>query len=589
MSFSNIIAKGLETFDGAIARFRSKKWHYAITIPGLLILLYALYFIFCFKDGTYSDFIAGYQRFGLRSEVCFFAMQWIWVILIFLAILYLILEASLRMITGKKIAATFLFISSLALIAFGYTTTAQSGGNYGYGWHHDSGVLGTGNHWSIIFEIFESGKIPASVRYNQYYQPKAYHAIMAAFMHFNDLFVSLSEESLGSIELSGVTYDFSLNDYQLMEMNRILMAYVGILALLGIFLVYEKLLKKGAILAIACSLNLMIPQMWYIHFFLNNDGFAFCLTAFALYFALLYRERRSYFNIIMTAIFIGLSMMVKINSALVALPIALIFLLSLIDIWKKNPKKSKERKGFLIQIAVFAVIVFPLGLWVPIHNYAAYDIPFGYVMELDRNGFLYIDPEFYNPFQRYIAFPSIDLFFSPFNHRSRSYSNGAYQNVWGEIDFNCWSAFIKTLCFEEQGGLDWTLKGDFAPLQWLWTGFALTYYYVLIILFLLGLAGSIGLLIRRLVICLKMPKGERLSPWRNDSFLLLLTITMALTFGIGYVFFCYRYPFGCTQNSRYAMLFLVPAFIAVAYSLTSWLRIWRHNFQKSHNGDEGTK
>jgi hypothetical protein len=46
--------------------------------------------------------------------------------------------------------------------------------------------------------------------------------------------------------------------------------------------------------------------------------------------------------------------------------------------------------------------------------------------------------------------------------------------------------------------------------------------------------------------------------WKKTSFTYWSLLLIALVMGGNYAYFCYRYPVGCTQNARYALLLLLP-------------------------------
>ena len=167
----------------------------------------------------------------------------------------------------------------------------------------------------------------------------------------------------------------------------------------------------------------------------------------ALFFALKYKEKQNFRYIVLTAVGIGLSMATKLSNAVIAVPIAFIFLLVLIQTIKKT--NTLSLKKFILQIAVFAVIVFPLGLAIPIYHKIAFDMPFGYVLDLETNGenWMHIDQQMYNPIVRFFLFPTPDLFFSITNLRYNSeyvLVNGVadWISKFGEQDFNVWTSFL---------------------------------------------------------------------------------------------------------------------------------------------------
>jgi len=62
-SFCDKVDQELAAIETSWQKFLSHKWHYLITLPGLLILLYVSYFIFCYSTTAYNVDASG----GFRS------------------------------------------------------------------------------------------------------------------------------------------------------------------------------------------------------------------------------------------------------------------------------------------------------------------------------------------------------------------------------------------------------------------------------------------------------------------------------------------------------------------------------------------
>ena len=285
----------------------------------------------------------------------------------------------------------------------------------------------------------------------------------------------------------------------------------------------------------------------------------------ALFAALRYHKTHSYLPLVLTAVCIGLGMETKLSTVVVAFPIAAIFLIDLIKLFRNNGKWVKADKSalikFIIQMAVFAAIVFPLGLFFEIYTKVKYDRPIAYVWDLvgeyGTTYFMYIDPEIYNPFVRLFLFPSPDLFWNMSNIR---YMGGIYNYnpamyEWGTIDFNCWTAFIKTGLFSEVGlGATQQTFGDYQSLFLMVTGIA---YALAILTGILFVIGGIILTVSKIIDLVK-GKGDL-----EKDFVFYFLAVVFLSSAISYMAFCMRYPVGCTMNARYAMLRYLPIGLTV--------------------------
>lgn len=106
---------------------------------------------------------------------------------------------------------------------------------------------------------------------------------------------------------------------------------------------------------------------------INNDALALFLSVLALYFAVRWYENPSIIKIVPVALSIGFAMTAKLTGGLVAVPVGVLMLIKLIE--AKNSKLSKT----ILQYVIFAVIVFPIGLWWSIRNIIKWDMPINYI------------------------------------------------------------------------------------------------------------------------------------------------------------------------------------------------------------------
>ncbi|MCR5348627.1 MAG: glycosyltransferase family 39 protein [Bacilli bacterium] len=524
------IAKALTCFDHALERYFSKKWHWLITVPAVVLLLTGLYFLFCFSTSRYATT-------GYCSEEWRKAGHIVGAIIIVHSLAYIFLEIYLRLATGRKVVWGFMVIASTFLVLWAFNAALDLSP-----YHHDAGAMGNGNHWSIIYDIYSTGRIPPVNKYNQYYQPKLYHTIIAGLMKFNSLFIHIGDEPL-----SDKYPAYTLSAYQSLELTRVFMICLGIASFYAIYRIYRGLGLSDKKVAVCTAITILLPEFWYIQFFMNNDGLALTLSLMALALALEFRKKENIIPLLFSALCLGLAMMAKINAALMAIPMAAIFAITFFKKFAETEEKGKKIGFLLLKFGAFALIVFPLGLWVPIFYKVQYGLPIGYVMDLcptleqKKNYGMYIDPEFYNFFQRCIAFPSEDFFFSPFNFRWRSRVNGVYVNEYGKIDFNCWTAFFKTGFFDE------------------WSSFFDKQGYIAGALLVLGLYVEVLLVFVAIFVGIWYvfrffyKKQFRLDPTKQ-----IVLVVTAITYVINYIYFVNKYPVGCSQNARYLMPFFLP-------------------------------
>lgn len=524
-----------------IENWASKGWAKAILFVGAFFFILLCHFAFCFKiDGFYASYEYGFRNLAsLKAAVSLFSIA---LILVVFASSYLFYKKEL---TKKRLQNALLLVVFLVVLLLGGFRNFNSNT-----FTHDFQVFIRGGHWEIIYDIFETGKIPPVDLTNQFYQVKFYHTIGAYFAKFFSFFIP-STPSITITIFEGDTF-LSLHDAASLECIRILEAYFGCLNFYFIAKIFGLLFKENETKALLSSVFCFIlPSLYFVIYSKNNDLFALTFSLLSLYLALLWREKRSFLRIILLALSIAAAMESKLNSALIAFPVAFIFLLEFLRLYsKKEIIEKKERRTFWLQILCFGILVFPLALFGHVYQMLRYDEPFGYVLDLEANGpnYMHVDNEFYTFFFRFLAFPSPDLFSDVSNIRAYIPVSGgpSLQYVWGKIDYNAWTAFFKTTIWEEHNAYYLIGTSSFDV-------FLIHAIYVVFLLFALAVFFN---LIYKAVSYLydvkEKRRGAKLS--FSTSFLLILGFVQ----GVAYLYFCYKYQVGCTMNARYALLLYLP-------------------------------
>ena len=188
-----------------------------------------------------------------------------------------------------------------------------------------------------------------------FFQPPLHHIISAIWMWFN-VHIKIAQRQL---EESVQVLTFS---------------YMCIMMVMIYFICKELNLKKKGTL-IAMLITSLHPIYILLAGSINNDALSICLTAIALYIAILWYKKPSIVMILLLAVTIGLSMMAKLSSGMIAPGIGAMMLYKL---WsdKKNIKK------YIVQFISFGIVVFPIGLWWPIRNKIMWDMPINYIPEV---------------------------------------------------------------------------------------------------------------------------------------------------------------------------------------------------------------
>lgn len=566
----NTVKEHFTKFDETLTSLFKKKWAPFVFWPAAVLLMYAVYFLFIYQQEMYG-------KIGFNSETSYVIFIIFLVIYELLVAAYFTLSAiSGRLSTRKAVFLLFMFSAGLVLPF----TMARTYNDSSY--THDYGVFGDYGHWAIIYDIYKTGQIPAVDLGSQYYQPKLYHAAIAFFMKINSVLLPHfqgSEAIVPNVASSAHFSEFTLFDYTAFETARIFLSFQGIITLYFAYKVIVELGLNKRVSIIGSFLLFFTPAFWFISAYKNNDSLSLLFSFAALYAAIRYHKTRSYVPLVATALCIGLGMETKLSTVVVAFPVAAIFLIDLIGLFRKDGKwakaDNKELIKFIIQMGVFAVIVFPLGLFFEIYAKMKYDRPIAYVWDLvgiyGTDYFMYIDPEIYPMWARLFIFPSPDLFYHITNVRSAAGTPQDY--YWGTIDFNCWTAFLKTGLFSESD-IRWMAEsmGDFKNAFWILVSLAYTFSIMAGIAFVIG---GVFFIVKKII---SLVKGEK---QQNDFVFYFLVVTF-FSSAISYMAFCMRYPVGCTMNARYAMLLYLPIGLVVGLLID-------HLLKKMENKKEATK
>ena len=369
-----------------------------------------------------------------------------------------------------------------------------------------------GFHDSYILYIYENFTIPeGDVRdLGQFYHPPLHYILSALFLRLHNALPLKFANDINGLKMLPMLW----SSFIVLFTKKIL----------------ERLKIDGKALVFSMLFISLNPHLIYLAIQVNNDALALMLTFAAIYFALEWYEKPEIMKIVYVALSIGCAMMTKLSMGFAAFPVAWIFLVKLIrtvkDKENERGKKQEHRLPELLkQFAVFAVVVFPLGLWFPLRNLISYGVPVTYVYEIDSSANM--DVWMYSPLQR-LLLPSGDLLKTPFILEG------------GEInDFNIVLALIKTGLFDERIFENTYLTAVAKIL------IVTTFVLALAIIF----AAIMGAFRRFKDSGSKvLDQAESIALW-----------ILAAVFVISEFVFCFKYPVTCTAAFRYISPVLIPA------------------------------
>ena len=367
---------------------------------------------------------------------------------------------------------------------------------------HDIGLnaeTGTG-HWGYLYHVM-NGNLPPSNEY-QFYQPPLFYMLSAFFIKAAMGFTGQSDWP------------------QLLYMAQMVSCTASCVALAMTAGIMDKLKIKSGITAVVIAITAFYPAQILCGGRMNNDALVLMFMVLALYFTLCWHNDMKLKYIIGIALSIGFGMMTKINCGIVAFitgPVMVYHLVKTI-----RGKDTNAIKGIIIQLAVFAVICFPLGLWYPIRNYILFDQPLNYVHILGTNSFVYTGDASWA--ERWLIIPFSQFKEMPFMQVSEDTSifmSLIKTGVHGEFE---WSELAPVLAW----GLDFVHTAYIAL-----TGFAIVFISV---------------------------KDKSLTPVQKYAPLAVWAVT-----AVSYVQFNISYPYICTADFRYVLLGQIASAFFTAY------------------------
>ncbi len=370
-----------------------------------------------------------------------------------------------------------------------------------YNRQHDMGAFGSdaGHAGYIEYLLFNHHLADFDVRDRwQFYHPPLHHAISAVWIYINEnIFLVGRDPARESLQTLTLFYSMCI--------------------IISAYRILRHFKLTGKALYIPLIIISFHPAFILLSGSINNDVLSVAFMLGAVISTLKWYENQTMKNILKIALCIGLGMMTKLSAALVAPPVAVMFLIVFIK------KIRTDGKKLFIQFCSFAAVCCPLGLWYGIRNYIKWKIPITYVQELDKGMLQYIGNK---------SFLSRITDFSPKQFRS-VFIQWAYEEngeVKGYNEYNPLIAILKNSLFEE--GIN---ESSF-PENSIMFKFSAVLFIIGTVIALYAFIAMIVTLFRK---C------------RTYSAEKVFFAVFYLTIMINFYKMCYDYPFTCTMNFRY--------------------------------------
>lgn len=349
-------------------------------------------------------------------------------------------------------------------------------------------------HLGYIEYLCKFGHLPDFSPYElfSYYHPPLHHIIACLFI---DLQLLLGvTEALAFENIQSLTLLYS---------SLCLPVAYGIL---------KKIKCSDTCMLLGISLITFHPGMIYMAGSTNNDMLCTLLTFLCFYFALQWMENKSFRNLMLIAITLGFGMITKLNCAVMAFPLAAVFLLHFI-----SECKNRNALKTIRDYAVFLIVTAGIGLSWVIRNLVFYKTNPG-VPVLTESSIQYIGKSSFWDIFGIPAHYGIDYPFHTLNG--------------GQI-CNSWLILFRTSLFDE-------IRPDLSDVL------LISCRIALILAVLLGTAFffiTIAMQIR------EIRNGDR----ELGIFLLAGYTAVVVTF----IAFIIKYPYTCSANYRYVVVGLL--------------------------------
>ena len=295
---------------------------------------------------------------------------------------------------------------------------------------HDLFDFGSGKGHAGYIEWFYNNGLklidqdPTTI--TQFYHPPLHHFLAAMWMRLLTTLGFRYERAIASIQFLTLFYSsccmfLSARIFRMLHLKR------------------NGLILATAIIAFHPTFILLAGSV-------NNDTLSILFVFLAVYATIRWYYKPTLRNILLIAFAIGLGMMTKLSVAVVAPPVALVFLIRFLQ------GSGKKRLHYFREFVAFGCVCIPLGLWYSIRNLVLYDVPLGYVMQLSDTDAQYIGN--YTLWQRLFDFsdhPFANVFANRMSMGSDYYEYNLFAGIlkysmFGEYNFEHYAEGITPFC-----------------------------------------------------------------------------------------------------------------------------------------------
>lgn len=296
---------------------------------------------------------------------------------VYLLLLLSMTVLSIKFIFSKRISVTakitvLLIIGYILKVGYPLGTICKNR-------QHD--VWGDTSHEGYAWIIYTTGKLPTTNEW-QFYHPPLNAFVQATFMRFFDALTQLVQKIIPSFSIDGYLAGQGSTEayrYYLFSSCSILSVFYSFVAS---FIMVKTLIAmglKGNGLVIGSAVVILFPNLIVFAGALNNDPLAFMFQTLAIYKCVKWWKcGKSWGDMLFCGLFIGLGMNTKLNSAIVALPIAFVFIYEFVRSCGKK-ENALSLKTIIFQFIAFVTVCAPIGLWFSVYAKIRFGQELGYI------------------------------------------------------------------------------------------------------------------------------------------------------------------------------------------------------------------
>ncbi|MBR4314257.1 MAG: glycosyltransferase family 39 protein [Lachnospiraceae bacterium] len=371
--------------------------------------------------------------------------------------------------------------------------------------HDVKGLDGLYGHLDYAVYIFKNWRL-ADTNYYEFAQPPVNATLQALCMKIVSLFK-----------------DFGDDYIQLYSYCKILTFIYSVLTLIIIY----KIIKEFDLPKIASSIFLAImalyPGLIVMTTQYSNDCLSYLFFYLSLYLGIRWAKTKKLSTIICLALSIGFGMLTKVSVGLIAFivgPMMLIIWIKSLTANKKGLQTYDVKPSITVQLIIFALIVFPLGLSYSIRNYVVFGQGFGEISDVVKGSVFDMTLRNFTFAERYLTFAFSKLY------------DGRYDIFHDWTEYNIWVDLVKTSAFDE---FQFRFDSIYPALYVVWF-LNIVYWFI----------GTISIIYNTIVMLLRKFRGpENVRNLRNISLMLYF-----LAF-IAFLSFNLKYPNSPNSNWRY--------------------------------------